>query len=141
MMPKPTRPIPRWALWTNAIAAVAVISFTIALIFRTTRSLCMDQKVPRDIVTLAQAIDEFTGNHDGRAPSSLHDLIAPGIDGHTYLNITHLPLDPWGRPYIYEPSQPLNVRCLGRDGVVGGDGDDEDLDYLTIMSRLGSNPR
>ncbi len=43
-----------------------------------------------------------------------------------------VPVDPWGRPYLYEgPSdahpETYEVRTLGRDGKPGGSGEDEDL--------------
>jgi general secretion pathway protein G len=43
-----------------------------------------------------------------------------------------LPLDPWGRPYVYTGS-PLRaatgfeLRTLGKDGKPGGDGEDKDV--------------
>ncbi len=42
-----------------------------------------------------------------------------------------VPLDPWGRPYLYQaPSrggEGYELRSLGRDGVEGGAGEDADL--------------
>jgi len=43
-----------------------------------------------------------------------------------------VPLDPWGRPYVYQgpsdaQSENYEVRALGRDGKPGGGGEDEDL--------------
>jgi general secretion pathway protein G len=41
-----------------------------------------------------------------------------------------LPLDPWGNPYLYElidNDRNFSVRSLGRDGKIGGSGDDADL--------------
>jgi general secretion pathway protein G len=36
--------------------------------------------------------------------------------------------DPWGRGYIYETAdRSFTIRSLGRDGSVGGDGEDVDL--------------
>lgn len=39
-----------------------------------------------------------------------------------------VPLDPWGKPYIYrlQPSG-FELQTLGRDGKAGGDGEDGDL--------------
>lgn len=39
-------------------------------------------------------------------------------------------LDPWGRPYLYNPNDggdAFEVVSLGRDGVEGGDGEDADI--------------
>jgi general secretion pathway protein G len=43
-----------------------------------------------------------------------------------------IPLDPWGRPYVYvapgkENPTSYDVYTLGRDGAIGGDGEDADL--------------
>jgi general secretion pathway protein G len=39
-----------------------------------------------------------------------------------------VPLDPWGRPYIYRvQSSEFELQTLGRDGRPGGDGEDKDL--------------
>ncbi len=43
-----------------------------------------------------------------------------------------VPLDPWGRPYVYSAPGLVNLRSfdlysLGRDGRPGGEGEDEDI--------------
>ena len=43
-----------------------------------------------------------------------------------------VPLDPWGRPYVYiapgkANPQSFDLYTLGRDGKVGGDGEDADI--------------
>ena len=43
-----------------------------------------------------------------------------------------VPLDPWGKPYIYkspgvEDHAGYDLETLGRDGKVGGDGEDKDI--------------
>lgn len=43
-----------------------------------------------------------------------------------------IPHDPWGRPYVYvspgkENPTSYDVYSLGRDGVIGGEGDDADI--------------
>jgi general secretion pathway protein G len=43
-----------------------------------------------------------------------------------------VPLDPWGRAYVYRSPGEVNAESYdllshGRDGVVGGDGEDEDI--------------
>ncbi len=49
-----------------------------------------------------------------------------------YLKKHNVPLDPWGRPYIYRSPGTANpegydLLTLGRDGREGGTGDDADL--------------
>jgi len=48
-----------------------------------------------------------------------------------YLRKT-VPLDPWGRPYVFvspgrENPQSYDVYSLGRDGKIGGEGEDADI--------------
>lgn len=46
-----------------------------------------------------------------------------------YVNKRSTPLDPWGRPYFYDPvfeNGPV-VFSLGADGVEGGEGDNADV--------------
>jgi general secretion pathway protein G len=43
-----------------------------------------------------------------------------------------VPLDPWGRPYVYKmPGQSgeFDLLTLGKDGNLGGDGSDSDVSY------------
>ena len=48
-----------------------------------------------------------------------------------YLESREALADPWGREYFYrapgDAGKPFTVRSFGRDGVEGGDGEDEDL--------------
>lgn len=48
-----------------------------------------------------------------------------------YLKSRQMPVDPWGRPYIYRvPSrqgQAYDLLSLGADGVEGGDGENRDV--------------
>ncbi|WP_310321835.1 type II secretion system major pseudopilin GspG [Hydrogenophaga palleronii] len=43
-----------------------------------------------------------------------------------------VPLDPWGRPYVYRSpgqSDDFDLSSMGKDGQVGGDGDAADISY------------
>lgn len=82
-----------------------------------------------DLRSISQAIQAFILNNN-EAPDSLEQLVTPDANGARYLASTRVPLDPWGRPYLYEaPGDRMNARVgtLGRDGVEGGEGLDEDL--------------
>jgi general secretion pathway protein G len=50
--------------------------------------------------------------------------------------MNHVPKDPWGNEYLYEapaPGQPQpKVMSYGKDGQPGGEGDDADMDNITI---------
>ncbi len=73
----------------------------------------------------------------GRYPSSSEGLKAlvqrPAGDNRwngPYL-AGEVPMDPWGRAYEYRdansPGKDFLIRSLGRDGAVGGSGDDADI--------------
>jgi general secretion pathway protein G len=47
-----------------------------------------------------------------------------------YLNKPDVPLDPWGRPYLYRfvaDSQRFQIYTLGADNAEGGDGENRDI--------------
>jgi general secretion pathway protein G len=87
------------------------------------------------------AIELYRADHDGRCPASLRDLVSPPPSFSAneaarwqgpYLNdVTWVPDDPWGTPYLYEAPGPAGaayrITCLGRDGRHGGRGESADL--------------
>ena len=92
-------------------------------------------KAKADVVTLAGAVDSYALDHEDEYPRSLEELLPqPGRRG--YLDLEYLPLDPWGRPYGYEPPVPGSARfrvfTLGKDGRPGGEGEDRDVDNLLV---------
>lgn len=53
----------------------------------------------------------------------------PGWNG-PYLTKTVVPLDPWGKPYVYQSpgkAGPFDLISLGRDGKEGGSDEDGDI--------------
>lgn len=50
-----------------------------------------------------------------------------------------VPLDPWGRPYLFRSPSPggegYELRSLGRDGTEGGTGEDADLGGLPGVTK------
>ena len=89
-----------------------------------------------DVIALHQALVQFAVNNAGQYPDSLEILVTPDSNGATYLGRTELPVDPWGRAYLYErPTKDRpepRVYTLGRDGAPGGEGEDEDVDSSEI---------
>ncbi|WMN61217.1 type II secretion system major pseudopilin GspG [Pseudoalteromonas xiamenensis] len=68
----------------------------------------------------------------GNVPAKLEQLVsgsAPGWDG-PYLPKA-VPLDPWGKPYIYsvpgENGKAFSIMTYGLDGEKGGEGENEDI--------------
>ena len=77
--------------------------------------------------TILRAADIFHTT-TGRYPGSVREMVdAKDKDGQPINSLERFPLDPWGREYRYEilDGSP-RVTCLGKDGVEGGEGEDED---------------
>ena len=78
--------------------------------------------------------------HAGKYPSKaqgLEALLEPiGLSKQPLIKERKIPFDPWKNPYIYLPPQPGQtspiVRSLGFDGKPGGEGENADIDSLTI---------
>lgn len=80
--------------------------------------------------TILRAADIFhaaTGSYPGSVREMV-DGVAKDKDGEPINSLEKFPLDPWGREYRYEilGGRP-QVTCLGRDGVEGGEGENDDL--------------
>lgn len=84
-----------------------------------------------DLITLEAACVRYAGLHAGAKPASLDELVIADSSGLTILRGSQLPLDPWERPYRYEPPGAEfafeRIWTFGRDGLPGGDGDDADV--------------
>lgn len=89
-----------------------------------------------DIVALVQACEEYYINNGGAWPDTLEVLGEPDENGNSYLRDRESLLDLWDRPYLYAPPSAREPRprvfTLGRDGVIGGEGEDRDLDNWAI---------
>ncbi len=88
---------------------------------KSTTALANAQKIQ----TAASTLYTMTGNW----PSALEELENPRAkDGTSLPGLGEIPNDPWGRDYVYELGEngPV-VKCLGRDGQEGGEGEDADI--------------
>jgi general secretion pathway protein G len=89
-----------------------------------------------DIIAIRDACTEYAIANGGKFPPSLQSLLIPDVNGRKYLDTTSTPKDPWGRPYLYDPPGPGRprpiIQSLGRDGQLGGEGDDADLDSESL---------
>jgi general secretion pathway protein G len=92
----------------------------------------MRGKARADILAIETALKDYAINNGGKYPDVLAVLVVPDVNGHAYLASKKVPTDPWGREYLYEPPTPSRaeprVYTLGKDGQVGGEGDDADID-------------
>lgn len=83
---------------------------------------------------LASALDRYRARYQ-HIPTAKEGLakLAPEL-------IEHVPNDPWGHPYIYDPSGPdwADVLSFGSDGRAGGGGDAADISAR--YGRLGARP-
>ncbi len=96
-------------------------------------------KATADITSIADAVDSYAIENNGRYPESLEALVTPDENGHTFLNQETVPIDPWGNPYNYEPPGPgqpkPRVLSYGKDGIPGGEGDAADMDNFSIRNQ------
>lgn len=85
-------------------------------------------KVERDLQTILDA-SNMIQTQTGFYPESIEELVNPKDENGNDLvgGLEKFPKDPWGNEYDYElvGGKPL-VRCLGADGVEGGEGENED---------------
>jgi len=90
-----------------------------------------------DIMAIHNALGEYATVNGGRYPDSLQALVEPDENGYTFLDRRTIPLDPWKNEYLYEAPGGGEVRprvyTLGKDGSIGGEGDNADIDNWTII--------
>ncbi len=78
-----------------------------------------------NLVTIRDGV-AFMASRSGRLPASLDEVPLHPSQRR----------DPWGRPYLYEPSRAgtdglrFTLRTLGADGAPGGEGQDADLEEI-----------
>jgi general secretion pathway protein G len=124
-----------------ALAAPGLVLLTqlsVAPCYRRTICKAGAWKVNADLQALGRIVEAFARDHAGAYPANLVELLGADAEGATHLPIDHVPRDPWGREYLYTPptpdSQDYDVRTLGSDGVLGGEGEAEDISLRAIRS-------
>ena len=89
------------------------------------------------IEALAKALDTYrldTGHYPGNDVGLSALMVKLGNEAKwqgPYLQ-KDVPLDPWGRAYLYslqDSSGDFTLKSLGKDGQSGGDGDNADISY------------
>ena len=90
------------------------------------------------IESYAAATGELPGNQDGLAALlQTSDTLPEPL-------MKKIPLDPWGRPYVYlSPGRTdsFEVLTLGRDGREGGTGEDADISSADLTDTLARDAR
>jgi len=93
-------------------------------------------KAKVDIKAIDQAIEEYAMEHAGIYPDSLEVLIEKDENGQAYLKREELPRDPWNLEYLFDPATDgsnYRIYTLGKDGQPGGEGDNADMDQISIL--------
>jgi general secretion pathway protein G len=92
-------------------------------------------KAKGDINQINQAIQEYAMDNGRRYPDSLDQLIEENENGDAYLKA--IPQDPWKNDYQYDPpsggGDDYRIYSLGKDGDQGGEGDNADIDQISIL--------
>jgi general secretion pathway protein G len=113
------------------LLATLVATNVIPILFQASSTIAKS-----DISTISSAIENYMINNGGRAPDSLDVLTTPDENNQTYLKA--IPPDPWKNEYVYEPpvgNRGFRVISYGKDGAPGGEGEDADIDNISIMER------
>ncbi|MCY2960685.1 MAG: type II secretion system protein GspG [Planctomycetota bacterium] len=115
-----------------ALCALALLAAAVAWRARMIHlSTTISRKDRADILAIEWACEAYAHDHDGCWPPELAALVAREPGRYAYLHSASVPLDPWGRAYLYlPPGSPLGrpwIWTFGRDGRPGGAGDDEDI--------------
>ena len=130
-----------FVIWSfPTLLVLLIVAATVGM--HSSRTHC--RKVPMDFRAIAAGIADYARENDGRYPASIAALLVPDAHGRRHLYATHVPRDPWGREYRYDPPSPDQPRArlytLGEDGLLGGCGDDADEDNLGLEDE-DSDPR
>ncbi len=135
----PKQPRVRWgkrlSLFAGTLAGVGLV---VAAACSGTKLSPEEQRIKADLEALRDAVSHYMASNLGHTPESLDELLSRGGEGSGFLASDQLPQDPWNRPYLYLPSQdkrPYNIRCLGRDGIEGGNAEDADIDLNMIRDQ------
>ena len=138
---------PVWMFVRSSVSALLAVVAVLCLVVLLIRLIAPAVDPPHDglsrraraeveIAAIECAVKECSIRNGGKYPDDLEVLVTPDANGHTFLDTTRLPKDPWGHEYIYEPPgpgqpQPI-IRSYGRDGQPGGEGDDADVDNVSL---------
>jgi general secretion pathway protein G len=99
-------------------------------------AFAQEGKAKVDITSIENALTEYNVTNGGKWPDSLEALVTPDVNGHTFIKGTKIPKDPWGNEYMYDPPEQgrpePRIYSYGKDGQVGGEGDNADIDNFTI---------
>ena len=137
-IPRPARRRAGYSL-VELMVVIVILGILAGLAFQNVPAMlsrAFGGAVKSNITSISQAVDTFVVLNNGMHPESLEQLVTPDENGHTILNSTTIPLDPWGGEFLYDPPMSgtpgYRVYTPGKDGAVGGEGDDRDIDNWMI---------
>ncbi len=120
-------------------ALVALAMLFVLVLPSCSGHVCNDMQAGKaeiDISAISSAIDAYAVEKGGRYPDSLERLVTPDESNNVFLKgYTHVPLDPWKNPYVYEPpadGRGYRVYSLGKDGQPGGWGQNADIESADV---------
>ncbi len=114
----PTRHRPaRLLLLLGTIVVVGVTTATLGLLGKEDPAW---ERVHADFAVLSEALERYRQKHGTLPDEGPLDFLVPEY-------LPAVPVDPWGRPYLYSSNgtRPLLI-SLGRDGARGGFGAEQD---------------
>lgn len=113
------------------IVIIGLLAGLVTVNVRSYLSKAQQNAAKSDISVIMQTLDFFWTEYN-RYPTNEEglDVLAKSTDMHPEPFLTKLPIDPWGRPYLYicpGVAGSYDVFCLGADGREGGTGADKDI--------------
>lgn len=140
-----TRKLPKWFWWMlGTVIALPCLCVLLGLVAALLAPRVLENlsqayhgTIKANLLTIDSALKEYAINNGSKFPDSLEPLVRPDVNGRAYIAGGRIPRDPWKRDFLYDPPSPDHpeprVYTLGKDGRPGGEGDDADLDNLTIL--------
>jgi len=121
------------------VMVVVVGLFATAIVPMLTQRLsdAFSGKAKADIQAISEAVTQYEFSNGGRSPLSIEELTLPDTNGKRYIQTAAPVLDPWGNEYILEhatDTTPLRIWTYGKDGVRGGDGENQDFNDEMIRN-------
>lgn len=100
-----------------------------------------------DLKALDMAIQFYRLQNAAKLPTDLEALLQKDEKGDSYMKSGTIPVDPWGRPYVYRAHDnglTYDLLSLGKDGKAGGQAEDTDVslsDLREVSRKPGTGSR
>ncbi len=106
--------------WTSLALTGAILGALVWMIPTNATMLSrLQARMRQEMTVLAGFAERYQSEHGSYPDASVWRRYAERADPRFY--------DPWGRPYLYEPTdEGISLRSLGRDGIPDGSDDDAD---------------